>query len=78
VGKTPGTLKIEFLNYLQNIRNRAGVGPIVRVGGNSQEDSSIWADGLADGLNIDKIRLEGTSVVCRLRISYRAALMAAK
>lgn len=63
MGKTPGTIQIEFLNYLQNIRNRAGLGAIVRVGGNSQEGSTIWADGLEDGLNIDKIRLPGTSVV---------------
>lgn len=33
------------------------------MGGNSQEGSTIWADGLEDGLNIDKIRLPGTSVV---------------
>ncbi|KAL7419236.1 hypothetical protein Q5752_006073 [Cryptotrichosporon argae] len=55
LGENPASLQPNFLNYLANIKNRAGQGPIVRVGGNTQEDSSIFTAGLADGKSIDKI-----------------------
>ena len=37
VGTNSSFLSPIFLNYLANIRERAGQGPIVRVGGNSQD-----------------------------------------
>lgn len=55
LGKSGTQLKPEFLNYMANIQARAGQGPIIRVGGNTQEGSTIFADGLADGLELDKI-----------------------
>jgi hypothetical protein len=50
-------LKPQFLNYLANIRNRAGVGAQVRVGGNSQEGSTMYENGLEDGKTIEKIKV---------------------
>ena len=35
-------LNVPFLNYLQGIRSRAGAGPVVRVGGNSQESTELF------------------------------------
>ncbi len=35
-------LNVPFLNYLQGIRSRAGMGPVVRVGGNSQESTELF------------------------------------
>lgn len=61
LGKTGGTLKPEFLNYLANIKNRAGDGPIVRVGGNTQDSSTLYVDGFANGDSIEKIK-EGQDV----------------
>lgn len=37
----PG-INVPFLNMLSNIRARAGAGPIVRVGGNSQENTQLF------------------------------------
>lgn len=56
MGKNGEQLKPEFLNYLANIQVRAGQGPLIRVGGNTQEGSTIYANGLADGLELDKIK----------------------
>jgi hypothetical protein len=55
MGKTPSTLKVQFLNYMANIQVRAGQGPIVRVGGNTQEGSTIFSDGLPGGAEIQKV-----------------------
>ncbi|EJU00548.1 hypothetical protein DACRYDRAFT_23005 [Dacryopinax primogenitus] len=55
IGKNSSVLNIPFLNYLNNIRLRAGAGPIVRVGGNSQETETLFVDGLPDGAELDKI-----------------------
>ncbi|WWC66141.1 uncharacterized protein I206_100041 [Kwoniella pini CBS 10737] len=57
MGSSSTNLKVPFLNYMANIQNRAGVGPIIRVGGNSQEGSSIFVGGLADGAVLDKIKV---------------------
>ncbi|WVQ76983.1 hypothetical protein IAR50_006662 [Cryptococcus sp. DSM 104548] len=57
LGARSGTLKVPFLNFMANIQNRAGAGPIVRVGGNSQEGSTIFVDGLEDGAAMDKIKV---------------------
>ncbi|EJU00547.1 hypothetical protein DACRYDRAFT_108615 [Dacryopinax primogenitus] len=55
IGKNSKLLNVPFLNYLNNIRLRAGAGPIVRVGGNSQETETLFVDGLPDGSELDKI-----------------------
>jgi hypothetical protein len=61
VGKNPVNLKVPFLNYLGNIRNRAGMGPLVRVGGNSQEASTLYPDGFANHMIIEKVKVDGVS-----------------
>ena len=62
LGTTGQVLKPQFLNYLANIQQRAGVGPQVRVGGNSQEGSSIFVDGTSNGRLIEKIRVSDVVV----------------
>ncbi|KAK8866161.1 hypothetical protein IAR55_001312 [Kwoniella newhampshirensis] len=57
MGNSPANLKVPFLNYMANIQTRAGAGPIIRVGGNSQEDSTIFVDGLEDAAILDKIKV---------------------
>ena len=55
LGKTGGTLKPEFLNYMANIRDRAGVGAIVRVGGNTQDSSTLYEGGFSNGDVMQKL-----------------------
>ncbi|KZO91654.1 glycoside hydrolase family 79 protein [Calocera viscosa TUFC12733] len=55
IGKNSSVLNVPFLNYLNNIRLRAGAGPILRVGGNSQETETLFVSGLPDGAELDKI-----------------------
>lgn len=55
LGSHSTALKVPFLNYLSTIRTRAGQGAIVRVGGNTQESSTLYTQGLDDGAMIDKI-----------------------
>lgn len=62
LGTTGQVLKPQFLNYLANIQQRAGVGPQVRVGGNSQEGSSIFVDGTSNGRLIEKIKVSEYAV----------------
>ncbi|WRT64397.1 uncharacterized protein IL334_001329 [Kwoniella shivajii] len=57
MGASSTNMKVPFLNYMANIQNRAGSGPIIRVGGNSQEGSSIFVGGLEDGAILDKIKV---------------------
>lgn len=57
VGKSTSAINVEFLNYLENIRLRAGTGAILRVGGNSQDTSTLFSSGLPDGAELDKINL---------------------
>ena len=57
LGTTGQVLKPQFLNYLANIQQRSGVGPQVRVGGNSQEGSSIFVEGTSNGRLIEKIKV---------------------
>jgi len=57
LGTTGEVLKPQFLNYLANIQQRSGVGPQVRVGGNSQEGSSIFVEGTSNGRLIEKIKV---------------------
>ena len=61
VGKNPVNLKVPFLNYLGNIRNRAGMGPLGRVGGNSQEASTLYPDGFDNHMIIEKVKVDGVS-----------------
>ncbi|AFR98329.1 hypothetical protein C343_06306 [Cryptococcus neoformans C23] len=57
LGSSSGNLKVPFLNFMANIQNRAGAGPIIRVGGNSQEGSTIFVDGLEGGVAMEKIKV---------------------
>ncbi|WWD17633.1 hypothetical protein CI109_102074 [Kwoniella shandongensis] len=57
MGSSSRNLKVPFLNYMANIQTRAGAGPLIRVGGNSQEDSTIFTDGLEDNAVLDKIKV---------------------
>jgi len=41
---------------MANIQNRAGQGPIVRVGGNTQDSSTIFAGGLPNDAEIEKVK----------------------
>ncbi|GMK54139.1 hypothetical protein CspeluHIS016_0107250 [Cutaneotrichosporon spelunceum] len=56
MGMTPSRLKPVFLNYMANIRNRAGAGPVIRVGGNTQEKSTLFINGLPGGGTMQKIK----------------------
>jgi len=67
LGTTGEILKPQFLNYLANIQQRSGVGPQVRVGGNSQEGSSIFVEGTANGRIIEKIKVSDYVVSVFLR-----------
>lgn len=68
MGKNPVNLKVPFLNYLANIRNRAGMGPLVRVGGNSQEASTLYSQGFANNLIIEKVKVDGVSTCGLFRL----------
>lgn len=57
MGSSPAALKPIFLNYMANIRNRAGAGPLVRVGGNTQESSSMFLSGTSNGEAVEKIKV---------------------
>lgn len=60
MGDNGGNLLPPFLNYMANIRDRAGAGPVIRVGGNTQEDSTIYPRGFPGGYDeasIEKISL---------------------
>jgi len=46
MGSSGELLKPTFLNYMDNIRARAKAGPVIRVGGNSQEGSTLFLEGL--------------------------------
>ncbi|CAK9784638.1 hypothetical protein CC85DRAFT_325945 [Cutaneotrichosporon oleaginosum] len=56
MGLSPQRIKPSFLNYMANIRNRAGVGPIIRVGGNTQDRSSLFVNGLPEGGSLQKVK----------------------
>ena len=56
LGSSVGLLKPEFLNYAANIQVRAGMGPIIRVGGNTQDSSTLYTQGFTDGLDIEKTK----------------------
>jgi hypothetical protein len=63
VGQHATSLKVPFLNYMANIRNRAGHGALVRIGGNTQESATLYTQGTVDGSMIEKIKEEGAAVV---------------
>lgn len=67
----------QILNYLANIKTRAGQGALVRVGGNSQEGSSLWVGGFEGDTSgsIQKI-YTGTAAVCsNPMLWYRADIL---
>lgn len=47
-------INVPFLNYLSNIRARIGQGPIIRVGGNSQENTQLYMTQFPDKEIINK------------------------
>lgn len=73
MGRTPRTIKPTFLNYMANIRNRAGAGPIIRVGGNSQESSTLFTDG-SGGDTVDKLKV-GDNPTSTPQINYTPELL---
>ncbi|KAG7535920.1 hypothetical protein FFLO_03591 [Filobasidium floriforme] len=70
IGQHANSLKVPFLNYMANIRNRAGHGALVRIGGNTQESSTLYTQGTDDGSMIEKIKEEGASVTSTPTINY--------
>lgn len=56
LGDAPGNMRPNFLNYMANIQRRAGRGPLVRVGGNTQDSSTLFVKGLPDGASVNKIK----------------------
>lgn len=65
LGENGNQLKTQFLNYMANIQNRAGAGPLIRVGGNTQETSTIFASGFNGSLagpSIEKIYMSNAVV----------------
>lgn len=75
MGASGDHLKPEFLNYLNNIQVRAGSGAVVRVGGNTQDNSTIYPQGFRDGKEIEKIRAPGASVTTTPWINYSPGLL---
>lgn len=55
LGDSPTNLKPTFLNYLANIQTRIGEGALIRVGGNTQDSSTLFVDGLPGGASVSKI-----------------------
>ena len=43
LGKTPEKINVPFLNYMAAVAARAGMGPMIRIGGNTQ-DTAIYND----------------------------------
>lgn len=59
MGKHGTALNPIFLNYMANIKNRAGCGPVIRVGGNTQDSSTlVLEDGAA---TTEKIKVDNYS-----------------
>lgn len=74
LGKNAGKLEPAFLNYLVNIKNRARAGPIIRVGGNTQDSSSLSLTPFADGLAVEKIK-QGPTVTSTPIVNYSLDLL---
>lgn len=62
VGKNSTHLQVPFLNYMSNLKARAGKVSI-RVGGNTQETSVLIPDGFDTGYVIQKYRRPGSTPV---------------
>lgn len=67
-------INVPFLNYLANIHARIGSPPIVRVGGNSQENTQLYLTPFPNSEVINKT-LEST-VQTPVRLSILSATMA--
>ncbi|KAL1408872.1 hypothetical protein Q8F55_005686 [Vanrija albida] len=74
MGKNAGKLEPAFLNYMVNLKNRARAGPIIRVGGNTQDSSSMVLQPFADGDAVDKIK-QGPKVTSTPIVSYSLDLL---
>jgi hypothetical protein len=75
MGSTADNVKPEFLNYLANIYTRAGVGPVVRVGGNTQDSSTLVPDGFGGTKYIEKSRAEASGPTDTPAVSYSPELL---
>lgn len=75
MGSSGDNLRPEFLNYLANIYARAGVGPVVRVGGNTQDSSTLVPDGFSGGSYIEKSRAEASGPTDTPAVSYSPMLL---
>lgn len=62
LGTSSDSLAAPFLNYMAALEARAGVGPLIRVGGNSQEASQVFPQGLESGGLIEKTADDSESV----------------
>ncbi|ORY23372.1 hypothetical protein BCR39DRAFT_507851 [Naematelia encephala] len=71
-----GNIKPQLLNYLNNLRDRAKIGPYMRVGGNSQETSSLFAGGFGPNVtdNLQKVTdSSGSAIEYTLDLFYAMA-----
>lgn len=73
MGQHATTLNPIFLNYMANIRNRAGCGPVIRVGGNTQESSTLVLNEGAD--TTEKIKIDNYSPTNTPIINYTPELL---
>ncbi|KAG8892735.1 hypothetical protein FRB99_002468 [Tulasnella sp. 403] len=55
LGRNSTFLSPIFLNYMANLKERTGMGPIVRVGGNSQDESLMYQDTFVDAFGHRKM-----------------------
>lgn len=73
MGQHGKTINPIFLNYMANIRNRAGCGPVIRVGGNTQESSTLVFD--KDAATTEKIKIHNYSPTQTPIINYTPELL---
>ncbi|TXT10651.1 hypothetical protein VHUM_02156 [Vanrija humicola] len=74
MGKNAGKLEPAFLNYMVNLKNRARAGPIIRVGGNTQDSSSLSLTSFANGVAVEKIK-QGPKITSTPIVSYSLDLL---
>lgn len=73
MGQHATTINPIFLNYMANIKNRAGCGPVIRVGGNTQESSTLILDESTD--TTEKIKIDNYSPTNTPIINYTPELL---
>ncbi|PWN88649.1 hypothetical protein FA10DRAFT_268812 [Acaromyces ingoldii] len=75
LGQEIGEPNYQFLNYLNNIRIRAGVGPVLRIGGNTQ-DTAIYNESFAGIITKLHGGYSETGVPITPSIEYGASIFA--